>query len=122
MALTPNSPFNVDDTFTDAQGDGQTVHTSQPNTDDPTPTCTVTGTNSADWTCDVTETPGENNCTLDVPASAAQMNLSPKAKEQFVQALIDICSTDGANGLATCDPCGLRLRGDPVLGPPPSGR
>lgn len=102
VAFTPNSPFTVDYTFTDAQGDVQTVHASQLNTESATPTCAVTGTNSADWTCDVTETSGENNFALEVHASAAQMNLSPTAKEQFVQALNDICSTGGANGLATC--------------------
>ena len=102
VAFTPNSPFTVDYSFTDAQGNVQTVHATQTDADDATPTCTVTGTNSADWRCDVTETSGENNFALDLHASAAQLTLSPTAKQQFVQALNDICSTDGANGLATC--------------------
>lgn len=102
VAFTPNSPFTVDYTFTDAAGNVQTVHARQANTEDATPTCSVTGTDSADWTCDVTETSGENNFALNLHASAAQLNLSPAAKEQFVQALNNVCSTGGANGLATC--------------------
>ncbi len=103
VAFTPYSPFTVDYTFTDAQGNVQTVHATQADTQDATPTCSVTGTDSADWTCDVTQTSGENNFALNLHATTAAMDVSQSSKNQFAQALNDLCqSTSSAGGQITC--------------------
>ncbi|MFN8197766.1 MAG: hypothetical protein U0R72_05465 [Nakamurella multipartita] len=103
VAFTPNSPFTVDYTFTDSQGNVQTVHATEADTQDATPACSVTGTDSADWQCDVSATSGENNFALNLHAAQAAVNVSPAVADQFAQALNNICSTEGgANGLATC--------------------
>lgn len=104
-SLSNGSEFEVDYDFTDDKGAVDTVSAAESTSG--VDSCWISGDGKQNWQCDIGATSsGERTFTLH--ASNADMTLSATDKDQFAQALNNLCTTEnngngsGAGGQATC--------------------
>ncbi len=102
--IEADDDFQVDYTFTTPAGT-DTVHTALTGAGiytAGTASCSVTGPDAGNWTCDA-DTSWLGNITFSLHGSAAQINLSQANKSAFAQALSTLCDgPNSANGTASC--------------------